>query len=68
MRRFKAIVVRVVKELLRDKRTLALMLVAPILILTMLYFVFDSNTDTQLTIGVDETVPSSIIESFPEKA
>ena len=68
MRRFKAIVVRVVKELLRDKRTLALMLVAPILILTMLYFVFDSNTDTQLTIGVDETVPSSIIEFFPEKS
>ncbi|EOL44126.1 ABC transporter permease [Enterococcus phoeniculicola] len=68
MIRFKAIVVRVVKELLRDKRTLALMLVAPILILTMLYFVFDSNTDTHLTIGVDETVPSSIIESFPEKS
>lgn len=34
--RFKAVFIRVAKELLRDKRTLALMLFAPILVLTLL--------------------------------
>ena len=33
-----AIVRRVLKEMLRDKRTLALMFLAPILILTLMYF------------------------------
>ena len=32
-----AIVRRVLKEMLRDKRTLALMFLAPILILTLMY-------------------------------
>ena len=35
-----AIVKRVLKEMLRDKRTLALMFLAPILILTLMYFIF----------------------------
>lgn len=34
-----AIVKRVLKEMLRDKRTLALMFLAPILILTLMYFI-----------------------------
>ncbi len=34
-----AIVRRVLKEMLRDKRTLALMFLAPILILTLMYFI-----------------------------
>ena len=33
-----AIVRRVLKEMLRDKRTLALMFLAPILILTLMYY------------------------------
>ncbi|GAB5771107.1 hypothetical protein JMUB7517_27710 [Staphylococcus aureus] len=36
-----AIVRRVLKEMLRDKRTLALMFLAPILILTLMYFIFN---------------------------
>ncbi len=38
-----AIVKRVLKEMLRDKRTLALMFLAPILILTLMYFIFNGD-------------------------
>lgn len=38
-----AIVRRVLKEMLRDKRTLALMFLAPILILTLMYFIFNGD-------------------------
>lgn len=58
--RFKAVFIRVTKELLRDKRTLALMLFAPLLVLTLLYFVFDTNSETNLKIGVDDHVPEKL--------
>lgn len=63
--RFKAIFIRVTKELLRDKRTLALMLFAPILVLTLMYFIFDTNNETHLKIGVDKNVPDEIINTLP---
>lgn len=63
--RFKAIFVRVTKELLRDKRTLALMLVAPVLVLTLMYFIFDTNNDVNLKVGVDESVPNKIVNALP---
>lgn len=65
MIRFRAVLTRVIKELLRDKRTLALMLVGPILILTLLNFVFDSNSETHVRIGVDNNVPNTLIDAFP---
>lgn len=65
MKRFNAVLTRVLKELIRDKRTLALMLIAPILILSLMNIVFDSNSETKATIGVDDTVPSALVESFP---
>ncbi len=37
---------RIITEMLRDKRTLALMFVAPILIIIMLNIVFSSNATT----------------------
>lgn len=63
--RFKAVFIRVVKELLRDKRTLALMLFAPILVLTLLYFVFDTNSETNLKIGITDHVPNKIVNELP---
>lgn len=63
--RFKAVFIRVIKELLRDKRTLALMLFAPILVLTLLYFVFDTNSETDLKIGIDDNVPQKIVNALP---
>ena len=67
MLRFNAMLTRVVKEILRDKRTLALMMIAPILILSLMYFVFNSNNEQHLKIGIDHTVPSSIVDSLPTK-
>ena len=38
-----AMIQRVIIELLKDKRTLALMFLAPLLVLTLMYFIFNSN-------------------------
>lgn len=67
MIRFRAILIRVIKELIRDKRTLALMMIAPLLILTLMHLVFNGNTDTKLVIGVDSTIPSTLTEQLPKK-
>ncbi|WP_282035099.1 ABC transporter permease [Metabacillus indicus] len=41
--RVMAIVIRIIQQFFRDKRTLALMLVAPLFILTLMHFIFDSE-------------------------
>lgn len=41
--RIKALVIRILRQFIRDKRTMALMIVAPILILTMLDLVFNGE-------------------------
>ncbi|WP_251943321.1 MULTISPECIES: ABC transporter permease [Staphylococcus] len=63
--RLKAVFIRVIKELLRDKRTLALMFLAPLLVLTLMYFIFDTNTESDLKIGVNRNVPNKIVNAFP---
>lgn len=42
---------RVLKELFRDKRTLALMFLAPILIMLLMSVIFNTNSSTDVTIG-----------------
>lgn len=64
--RFKAVLTRVIKELVRDKRTLALMLIAPVIVLTLLNFVFDTNSETHIRIGADDSVPSEVLKAFPD--
>ncbi|WP_313627734.1 ABC transporter permease [Enterococcus italicus] len=64
MTRFIAIVTRVFKELMRDKRTLALMMVAPMLVLFLMNVVFNSTTDSKVIIGVEQ-VPLSWEKAFP---
>lgn len=39
-----AFVKRICRQMLRDKRTLALMMVAPLIIMTLIYFLFNSDT------------------------
>ena len=39
-----ALIKRICQEMLRDKRTLALLFIAPLLILTLMYFIFNGNT------------------------
>lgn len=42
---------RVLKELFRDKRTLALMFVAPILIMLLMSVIFNTNSTTNVNVG-----------------
>jgi ABC-2 type transport system permease protein len=65
MIRLNAVCQRVIRELIRDKRTLALMLIAPMFILTLMNIVFDANGNTDVRIGIDQTVPAEIKEALP---
>lgn len=47
----------------RDKRTLALMFMAPLLILTLIYFLFQSNNDQTTTLGV-QNVNSTLVKAI----
>ncbi len=60
-----ALIKRIILEVFRDKRTLALLFVAPLLILTLMYLVFNGNA-VEPTIGV-ENVQQPLIEEL-EKA
>lgn len=64
--RLLAIIKRVLQELIRDKRTLALMILAPLLVLTLMYFIFNGSDDDQLNIGYTDSVSSQIINQLPE--
>ncbi|MFD1670639.1 ABC transporter permease [Agrilactobacillus yilanensis] len=50
--RILAIVKRILMEMSRDKRTIAMMFLAPLFILTLIYFLFQSNTDQSATLAV----------------
>ena len=53
--RITALVTRIVKQTLHDKRTLALMMLAPLVVLTLVYFLFNSGDDVKLRLGVYNT-------------
>ncbi len=42
--RIRALALRIVRQILKDKRTLALMLIAPLLVLTLMKFVFEGQS------------------------
>jgi ABC-2 type transport system permease protein len=50
--RIRALVKRIILQLVRDKRTLALLFVAPLLILTLMHFLFTSNGDSS-KVGIE---------------
>lgn len=60
--RIRALVVRIIRQFLRDKRTLAMMLVAPLLILTMLHLVFNGENYIPKIGLVD--APDAVIEKL----
>ena len=64
--RILAIVKRIITEMFRDKRTLALMFLAPLLILSLMYFLFNSNSTTNATLGVSN-VDSSLVKAVDNK-
>ncbi|MBK5253741.1 MAG: ABC transporter permease [Peptostreptococcaceae bacterium] len=60
--RIRALAFRILTQIKHDKRTLGLILIAPLLIMTIIYFIFNAS-DTSLNIGVVE-VPDSYIAIF----
>lgn len=60
--RIRALVIRIIRQFLRDKRTLAMMLVAPLLILTMLHLVFNGENYIPKVGLVD--VPDAVLEKL----
>ena len=61
-----AVVKRILRQFVSDKRTMALMIVAPIIILTMLSLVFNGE-DLELKLGVLNT-PDSLVEQIEKHA
>lgn len=64
--RINAMVCRIIRQFFRDKRTLALLLIAPMLVLTLLSFVFNDN-DAKLNIGVESKEIEEIIASMKDE-
>ncbi|MFE8697765.1 ABC transporter permease [Cytobacillus sp. FJAT-53684] len=60
-----ALVKRICHQMLRDKRTLALMMVAPLIILTLLHYLLSSETVPQ-RIGVNN-IDETLIEQLTDK-
>ncbi|WP_407124932.1 ABC transporter permease [Weissella paramesenteroides] len=58
-----AMIKRVLQEMLRDKRTLAMMFIAPLLILTLMYFLFQSNNNQTADLAV-QNVDSTLIKAI----
>lgn len=61
--RISAMVCRIIRQFLRDKRTLALLIVAPMLVLTLMSFVF-TEEDAKLNIGVESSNVKNILSSI----
>ena len=60
-----AITKRILKELLRDKRTLALMFLAPILIMWLMNVMFSANSKTDVeiaTVNVSQTIRHNLAQ------
>jgi ABC-2 type transport system permease protein len=60
--RVKALVIRILRQIIRDKRTIGLLIFAPILVLTMLHFVFNGD-DYQPKVGF-VNVPESMVNKM----
>ncbi|WP_019154063.1 ABC transporter permease [Robertmurraya massiliosenegalensis] len=60
--RVKALVIRILRQIIRDKRTLGLLIFAPILILTMLHLVFNGD-DYVPKVGLVE-IPEALEEQL----
>lgn len=59
-----AIIKRICQQMLRDKRTLALLFVAPLLILTLMYFLFNGK-EVDLSLGV-VNIDESLVEALED--
>ena len=62
--RIRAMVIRILRQMHHDKRTLALMLMAPMLVLTLIHFVLE-ETDREGRVAVI-SAPESFINALPD--
>jgi hypothetical protein len=62
MTRLGAIIVKIIRELLRDVRTLVLMMLAPLVVITLMYFIFDVNNEADIRLGVPDTIDQTFVE------
>lgn len=60
--RIGALVLRIIQQMRRDKRTLALLFLAPLLVLSLMYFIFNSN-EPVVTLVVSHS-PAELIEKL----
>lgn len=60
--RIKALIIRILRQIIRDKRTMGLLIFAPILVLTMLHLVFNGD-DYNPKVGL-VNVPESILDKM----
>lgn len=63
MKRTWAITVRILKQLIRDKRTLALVFLAPVLIMLLLNVMFSANTSTNVKIATYD-IPTALVKQL----
>jgi ABC-2 type transport system permease protein len=61
--RIRAIVVRIIRQFFRDKRTLGLMIFAPMFVLFLMNLVFNGE-EYKPTIGIDKDIPNAIVEKL----
>lgn len=60
--RINALVIRILRQIIRDKRTMGLLIIAPILVLTMLHLVFNGD-EYQPKVGLVD-IPESIMNNM----
>lgn len=61
--RVRAIVIRIIRQFFRDKRTLGLMILAPMFVLFLMNLVFNGE-EYKPTIAVDQAVPVALAEKL----
>lgn len=66
MKRNKAMIQRLLKEMIQDKRTLALIFLAPLVILFLMNIIFNTNQSENLKIATYQ-VPTEIVDAMPDK-
>lgn len=62
----KGLIIRIIKQLLNDRRSIALLLLAPILIMTLMYLLL-GDSSYQPKIAVNDGFPQSILSALEEQ-
>ena len=60
-----AITKKVIKELLRDKRTLAMMFIAPVFIMWLMNLMFSASTTVNIKLAVQD-LPTSLVTKMDD--